>query len=567
MAAEAASIQAPMVHRPSRPVWPLVLAGVICLCLLAPILSLLTALAAPSDDIFVHLLTTVLPGYVANSVILMLITAASATALGSFLALLIGLARFPGRRFFDLFIILPLALPTYIAAYVYTDLFDFAGPVQTGLRAALELPVGTALLPPIRSLGGAAFVLTLVLYPYAYLIVRGVLALRRQALINAARGLGCPPWRAVWRLVLPACVPAMMAAFALIGMDVLADYGVAEYFGINTLAVGVYRVWFGMGSITAAAQLAVLLLLMALLLLLLQSRAQRQLGDAGASHERSPQRFRLSPFAGALACLFCAGVLLLGFVLPSGWLFWLWLDNRETAVLAVDHAALAWRTLWLAAVAAMVTLVLATLLALGRRAGGGAAALATLTRLSALGYAVPGSVVAIAVLGLFGLLSPRGLIAGGALVLVYAYALRFIAPALGAVSAGLDRLSVGIDRVGAALGRGRLAIGLRLHLPLLRRSLLTGGLLVLVEVMKELPITLALRPFDFETLATRVYRLASDERLAEASGAALLLVLVGFIPVVLLLRSENTPSAKPAAMARSAAQPASSPHDPARRGG
>lgn len=507
------------------------------LILALPILGIFAALLNPgagSWDILSHLLSTVLPGYAFTTLLMASGVAFGVASMGVICAWLVATCDFPGKRIYEWALILPLAMPTYVMAYAYTDFFQFAGPVQTFLRAWLDVP-RLEWFPDPRSIWGAMGVLSLALYPYVYLLCRTAFLERSPRLIDAARTLGSSSWGAFWQVALPMARPAIMAGVALALMEAVADYGAMSYFGVQTMTTGIYRAWLGMGDRIAAVQLSAVLLGVIFLLLMLEYVSRRQMRFAANGQRfRQIQPWRLRGKKAFWASLACALPMLFGFIFPvmimadlawsSGESFqpryWSWLGN----------------TLCLSALTAICAVVLATWLAYGARVSSGMWQL-MVNRMVSLGYAVPGSVLAVGILILLAQLDIAWLLSGSVVILVYAYLTRFLSSSLQAVEAGLSKITPSMDASAMSLGSGKWEVLRRIHVPLLRRSLLTAGLLVFVDVMKELPATLVLRPFNFDTLAVVTYQLAADERLAEAAWPALTIVLAGLIPVIVLSRA------------------------------
>jgi iron(III) transport system permease protein len=500
-----------------------------------------------ADDTWAHLAATVLPEYALNSLLLALLVGLGVAGVGVATAWLTAMTEFPGRRVFEWALLLPLALPAYVLAYVYTDLLQFAGPVQTTLREWFGWRRGDYWFPEIRSLGGAAAMFVCVLYPYVYLITRTAFLERGSSTFEAARSLGLSPWSAFARVSLPLARPAVAAGVALALMETLADYGTVAYFALPTFTTGIYRAWFSLGDRIAAAQLAGALLAFVLCLLALEriSRGRARFHDGG---RRRGVRRKLAGWRAWGASLVCLSPLLFGFLLPGGLLLRLALQEGDSEF-GLRYGVLAGNSLLVAGIAAVLAVMLAVLLAYAQRLSN-APVVRAANRLVALGYAVPGSVIAVGVLipvtrldhwlaaawlDSFGT-SPGLILTGGIAALVYAYLARFLSIALQTVESSLARVTPSMDAAAQSLGCGAGETLRRVHLPLIRGSLFTAALLVFVDVMKELPATLVMRPFNFDTLATQTFILASDERLAEASTAALAIVAVGLLPVLLLAR-------------------------------
>jgi iron(III) transport system permease protein len=457
--------------------------------------------------------------------------------------------EFPGRRFFEWALVLPLAVPAYVMAYTYTDLLQFVGPVQTWLRASFGWRAGDYWFPDVRTLAGAVTMFVFVLYPYVYLLTRSAFLERASGMTEIGRSLGLGPWRTFFRVSLPLARPALAAGTALALMETLADYGTVAYFGVQTFTTGIYRAWFSLGDRVASAQLSTALLGFVVVLLLLErlSRGRARFYDTTSRNRPQPGR-RLSGWRAAGAASVCALPLVVGFAVPAGVLLEMAVIEGD-AQLGARFVRLARNSFTLATLSALVAVVVAVLLAYAARISRSRWP-PTLNRLVGLGYAVPGSVIAVGVLipvtrldhwlaaaleSSFGV-RPGLLLTGGIAALVYAYLVRFLAVALHTVEASLSRITPSMDDAARSLGCDAATTLRQVHLPLLRGGLLTAGLLVFVDVMKELPATLVMRPFDFDTLATQAYVLASDERLAEASSSALAIVAVGVLPLVVVSR-------------------------------
>ena len=502
-----------------------------------------------TSETWAHLVQTVLPEYIANSLWLCLGVGAGVGLLGVATAWLTAMHEFPGRRVFAWALVLPLAMPAYVMAYVYTDFLQFVGPLQTTLRETFGWQHGDYWFPDIRTLPGAMLMFVCVLYPYVYLLARTAFLERASGMLEAARTLGMGPWRAFFAVSLPLARPAIAAGIALALMETLADYGTVAYFAVDTFTTGIYRAWFSLGDRVAAAQLAAMLLAFVLFLLMVErvSRGRARFNDT-TGRNRPLAGARLRGFAAWLATFACLLPLLLGFVLPAGLLLRMALSEGD-AQFGARFLTLARNSFVLAGATAAIGVLLALLMAYGARLSKGPLA-TTLNRLVGLGYAVPGAVIAVGVLipvtrldnwlagqwqHWFGS-NPGLLLTGGIAALIYAYLVRFLAVALHTVESSLAKITPSMDDAARSLGLGQSETLRRVHAPMLRGSLLTAGLLVFVDVMKELPATLVMRPFNFDTLATQAYTLASDERLAEASTASLAIVAVGLLPLIALSR-------------------------------
>ncbi len=514
-----------------------------------PVLIVFGSFLSPQPEVWAHLRATVLPDYLTNSLLLALGTGAGALIIGTGTAWLVAQYQFTGRRIMEWLLLLPLAMPAYIIAYTYTGMLDFAGPVQSALRQWFGWSFGDYWFPEIRSLGGAILMLSLVLYPYVYMLARNAFREQSSSLLEASRTLGMTPRQHFWKVALPLARPALLTGMALAMMEALADYGTVQYFGLPTFTTGLFRTWFGMGNRVAAAQLAALLTSFVLLLLFLERWSRRKIRYFYQGQRQVNVRRMLSPWRQMVALTLCLLPVLFGFIIPAAQLGF-WALQTWEHMLDQRFFTLVWNTFSLAAIAAVVSVLLALLFAYAKRLRHDFVVQAPV-RIAALGYAVPGTVIAIGVMiplawldTHIDLLAERwfgirtGLLLSGTLVaLVLAYSVRFLAVSLHSVEAGLERIRPGMDNAARSLGCSPMQVLGRVHVPLLRGSVLTALLLVFVDVLKELPATLILRPFNFNTLAVRAHELASDERLADAALPALAIVLVGLLPVIWLARS------------------------------
>jgi iron(III) transport system permease protein len=520
---------------------------VLCLLLSVPVLTVFTSIFNSSDGVWQHLVDTLLWSYIAQSLQLMLGVGVMVLLLGVAPAWLVTMTRFPGSRWLEWALVLPLAMPAYIIAYTYTGMLDVAGPVQGFIRDTFDLRFGDYWFPQIRSTGGAITMLSLVLYPYVYLLSRMAFLEQSVCVLEVSRTLGSSPWHAFTRVAVPLARPAIIAGLALVLMETLADYGTVQYFGISTFTAGIFRTWFGMGSATAAAQLSAVLMLFILVLVIAEqwSRNRARYHHTSTRYSRLPQ-LRLTGWKMAGALLYCLVPVLFGFIIPFLQLAWWAWDTRAL----VDFSAfsqLVFNSLRLAFTAALIALMLGMLITYAKRLQPGLP-MRTATRILGLGYAVPGTVIAVGVLipfawfdntldawmrAQFGITT--GLLMSGTLVaVVFAYIVRFLPVAMNTVEAGLGKIKPSMDDAGRSMGLGSWQILRRIHIPMLKGSLLTAALLVFVDVLKELPATLILRPFNFNTLAIRTYELANQERLTEAAASALMIVVAGIIPVIII---------------------------------
>ena len=512
-----------------------------------PILALISSWLewnAASAQVLRELAQTVLPDYLLTSVLLCAGVAVGVTVLGLSTAAAVTLFKFPGQSFFEWALLLPMAMPAYVVAYAYTDFFQFSGPLQTFIRSTWALE--GRVFPEIRSLGGAIFVFSLTLYPYVYLLARTALNERASHLMEAARLLGAPLYRRISEVALPLARPAVAAGVALALMETLADFGVSSYFGIQTFTAGVYKAWLIMDNRIAAAQLATLLLVMVLILLQLEKQAQARMrftaSNSNAANSREAQAAQLSQASGLALTTWCSLLVFLGFVLPI-LLMLKPLLMSDTIIPWQRFLEWSFNSLRLGGITALLAVGFSLLIAFSLRNKADFFA-RFISQLVGLGYAIPGAVVVV------GLLLPVTWIqkqwpethvgfwiTASVLGLIWAYLVRFCAVALQSIQSGYARIPHSLDDSARTLGVTGLALLSRVHAPLLKRSVFAAALLVFVDVMKELPATLVLRPFNTDTLAVVAFQLARDERLGEAALPSLALVLVGLIPVLLLSRA------------------------------
>jgi iron(III) transport system permease protein len=525
------------------------LAVALALLLAVPVIVVLLNVFVPSEGTWAHLVATVLPDYVMNSLGLILGVAYGVITIGITTAWLTTMCRFPGRRVLEWALLLPMAMPAYVMAYAYTDFLQFAGPVQSSLRAWTGWGPGDYWFPDVRSLTGAVAMLAFVLYPYVYLLARAAFLEQSESMREVARISGYGPWGTFLRVALPLARPGIVAGTALALMETLADFGTVAYFGVHTFTTGIYRAWFSLGDHVAAAQLSATLLGFVFLVLLIERATRGRAGFHNIVHRRRVHYpYRLRGFKAAVAFVASAVPLVLGFFLPAGILLRMAVTSGD-AQFGARYMELTFNTVALAAITAILAVLLALMVAYAARSSR-SAVVQVANRIAGLGYAVPGAVIAVGVLipvtridhvlasaieSVSG--QPVGLIlTGGVAALIYAYLVRFFAVSLQTIEAGLTKITPSMDSAARSLGLGPAATLIRVHAPLLWRSALIGGLLVFVDVMKELPATFVMRPFNFDTLAVQAFNLASDERLTEASTAALTIVAVGLLPIIVLSR-------------------------------
>ena len=530
--------------------WTLI-AAALGLFVAIPVGTVIFTAFGPSDGIWSHLVSTVLWVYAGNTLWLMLGVGVGTIVIGTSTAWLVTMYRFPGRRILSWALLLPLAVPSYILAFVITDQLEYAGNVQSALRGVFGWTSPRDYwFPEIRSLGGAAIVLSLVLYPYVYLLARAAFIEQSFGLFETSRTLGRGPVASFFTIALPLARPAVAVGVALALMETLNEFGTIDFFAVPTLTAGIFDVWLNMDSTTGAAQLASILVAFTLVLVVIErlSRRSRRYHDTTTRVQALPD-YPLSTARGVGALLWCAMPVALGFLLPALVLgSYAMVFYAET--LEADYFDYVWNSMtlavWAAAVAAIAGITLAYGVRLSpRRTMRGLAEFAT------IGYAVPGAVLAVGIMvplgyfdnaidaasqALFGL-STGLLISGTATALVVGYVVRFLALGYRTVDSGLSRVTPSIEGVARTLGASPTRALLRVHLPLIRPSVITAALLVFVDTMKELPLTLILRPFNFDTLATFVYQYASDELLEECALGALTIVAAGVLPVILMSRT------------------------------
>jgi iron(III) transport system permease protein len=540
-------------------VLPLLAWSAACVCLL-PMLAVAVAALTGGWEVTGRLAESVLPRYAATTAILVLVVGIGTAVIGTSTAWLVTATRFPGHRVLEVALALPLAFPAYVLAYAYTDFLDHPGIVQSTLRDLTGWGPRDYWFPEIRSTGGAAAMLTFVLYPYVYLLARAAFLRQSATAYIAARTLGSGPWGAFFKVSVPVARPAIAGGVLLALMETLADYGTVSYFGVQTFATGIYVSWFGLFDRPAAAQLALCLLVVALILATLERRQRRfqRHHDAGRRFERiEPVQLRGRRAVAASAA--CALPVLFGFFLPASILISL-ASGSEQLLFSPRYLGFLQHSVTLAGIAAVLTVGAAIVLGFNVRLRPTRAA-QTAMRIAGIGYAVPGGVIAIGILFPFAAfdnaldafmeanfgIDTGLLITGSIWLMIAAYLVRFMAVALNTYEAGLATVNTNIDAVARTLGHGPVPMLRRIHVPILRPSILTALLIVFVDVMKELPATLILRPFNYDTLAVQAHRLASDERLAEAAVPSLVIGAVGLLPVALLswsLGRERRPTHK-----------------------
>jgi iron(III) transport system permease protein len=515
-----------------------------------PLLVVALGLLAPASETWSHVASTLLSSYITNSVRLVLGAGALALFFGVATAWLVTAYDFPGRRFFEWALILPLAVPAYIAAYTYAGMFDVTGPLQRFVRNAIPSLADEFLYLDVMNIGMVTLIFGFVLYPYVYLVSRASFARQSSALLEAARTLGHGPFSTFRRVALPLARPAMAAGVLLVAMEVLNDYGAVKYYGVTTFTTGIFRSWFGLGDLSSAIRLSAMLMVFVFVLMAVErSQRGRAAFAGGRASERPLVRARLTGTGALLAFALCAVPFLFGFGIPFAQLAY-WAAGTFSSVIDLGFLRLVANTFLLAGAAAALCVVIALVLTYASRLNP-KPWLRRVSRVTVLGYSMPGAVVAVGVLvpfawvdhrvdgmmqAAFGI--PTGLLLSGTFVaLIFAYAVRFMAVAFLPVESGFTRICGRVDDAARSLGATPSCALRKISLPLLRGTLLGAVILVFVDVLKELPLTLILRPFNFDTLATRAYQLATDELIAISANYALVIILAGIIPVILLNRT------------------------------
>ncbi len=521
------------------------------LALALPVLTIIFLALTPTENVWPHLISTVLPGYVMRTLGLMAGVGLITFVTGTAVAWLVTMCRFPLRPLFVWASLLPLAMPGYIVAYAYVDFLSFAGPVQTWLRGLFgwKSPADYW-FPEIRSLGGAIFVLSMVLYPYVFLTARASFIRQPATQLEVARALGQTPWGAFRRVALPLARPGIAVGVSLALMECLNDIGAAGFFGVRTLTLGVYTTWLSQGNLGGAAQISAVMLLFIFALVWFERAARRKQSFVLPSQRpRKPDRRRLKGWERYAAVVICLLPILIGFVIPALVLMSFAVSRLEDA-LSVTYLKSVYHSLLLASLAAFFAVALGLVLGYANRALSQGFT-TNIIRLASMGYAIPGTVLGIGVLIPLAAfdnsldsfmrqqfnVSTGLLLSGSIAAIIFAYVVRFLAVSFGAIETGLQKVTPNVAAAARTLGRGPLSAFFEVHLPLLRPALVSAALLVFVDCMKELPATLILRPFNFETLATSVFMLASLDQLEESALPALTIVAVGLLPVILLSRT------------------------------
>ncbi|MEH6576770.1 MAG: iron ABC transporter permease [Amphritea sp.] len=516
-----------------------------------PVLSIFYLALFPSENVWSHLAETVLPVYIITTLELMLGVGVLAIATGVCGAWLVTMCRFPGRRIFEWALLLPFAVPAYVIAYVYTDLLEYSGPIQIALREMFGWQSARDYwFPDIRTLGGAILMMAMVLYPYIYLLARAAFLEQSTTIHDASRTLGCTPLQSFYRVSLPIARPAIAVGLSLVSMETINDFGTVDYFAVKSMTAGIYDTWLNMGNLGGAAQIASMMMFFVVMLISLERLARaKQRQFHSSDRYKTLTGYKLSGWRAWGATFLCALPVVTGFVVPV-WVLAGYAFNNLDQLWTSDFISYASHSFVLSSSAALFTIVIALLLAYSKRLHN-RHSLKLAAQFSSLGYAMPGAVLAIGVIiplaafdnAVDSLMrelfdhSTGLLLSGTTFAVIFAYVVRFLAVSSGSVDSSLSKVTHSMDMASRSLGHTPLQTLIKVHLPLIKGGILTAALVVFVDCMKELPATLILRPFNYDTLATYVYQFASDEMLEASSLAALLIVLVGIIPVILLSRT------------------------------
>ncbi len=528
-------------------------AFVVAVLVVLPVGAIFWLALFPTENIWPHLISTTLPRYFGNSLLLMVSVAVLSAAMGTGAAWLVVMHRFPGRRIFEWALLLPLAIPAYIGAYALVDFWEYAGPFQTALREVLGWQSSKDYwFPEVRSRGAAVLVISMSLYPYVYLLARAAFREQSACALEVSRALGCGRWASFWRVGLPLARPAVVAGVAIVMMETLNDFGAVDFFAVQTLTTGIFTVWLQGANVGGAAQIACVILGLVICLVLLEKYSRRNIRfHQLTKQKRAPHVEEFGPIARLVATVACAIPVVLGFVMPF----------LIIASHAVDRAELwsnpkLWSatatTVWVASATAIITIMAGVVLVYGARLSRSRLA-RLLVPVTTVGYAAPGAVLALGiiipfasfenhvadlVLSLTGM-DPGLFFTGTSAAVIFAYSVRFFAISFGAVDSAFGRVTPSMGMASRSLGKNALATLVLVHLPMVRGSLLIAALLVFVDSVKELPATLLLRPFGFNTLATHVYDFASLENIEGASPGALVVILVSIVAVAIVARSSR----------------------------
>ena len=520
--------------------------------ILLPVYTILIEVFEASNDNWEHLKENVLQDYVLNSMILTLGVSFGSLLLGIPTAWLTAVCSFPLKKTIVLLLILPMAMPSYIIAYTYTGIFDFAGPIQSSLRNYMGWNYGDYFFPEIRSIGGAVVMFSLVLYPYVYLLARATFLNQSANFIEISRLLNSGPWKSFLNVAVPLARPAILVGLSLVLMETLADYGTVSYFGVSVFTTGIFKTWFGLGDYSTAAKMAALLLIFIFVLIATERYSRKRIKYYNSIGARTKfSEYKLKGFEIFIVYITCSIPILFGFFIPTIQLL-IWSSSAWSNILNIGFTELIYNSVLLASVASIISLLIAFALNYCQKI------IPTFTmnliiRLVSMGYALPGTIIAIGIITPLAFIDHKfdellgslfstsyGLIFSGSLFAVqFAYLVRFLSISVNTVESGLEKIRPNMDKASQTLGITSEKTFLRIHLPILKVSILTSILLVFVDVIKELPATLILRPFDFNTLAVKAYELASDERLVDASIPSVAIVLTGLLPLILINNSIN----------------------------
>ena len=521
---------------------------IIASIIVIPIASIIYLGFMPAEGIWTHLSETVLPLYIYTTILLMLGVGLGTLLIGVGTAWLVSMCQFPGKQIFEWALLLPMAMPAYVIAYLYTDIFEFAGPVQGLMRDLFGWQSKRDYyFPEIRSLGGAISMMTLVLYPYVYLLSRAAFLEQSISVIEASRGLGRGPFQSFFLVALPLARPAIIVGITLVLMETLNDFGTVDFFAVSTFTLGIYDVWLNMNNISGAAQLAAVLLLFVMILILAErfARRKKRFHQMVTKYDVRAE-YLLEGKVKIIAMVTCFLPVFLGFLVPAIILIRYSFIHYETS-LSADFLSLALNSLMLSSLAAIIAILMGVFMAYGVRLRK-ERLLKIMTGLACMGYAVPGSVLAVGVMFTLGTIDngidgfmrdnfniSTGLLFSGTIAAVtFGYLVRFLALSFGTIESSLEKITPNMDGASRSLGCGAFTTLQKVHIPLIRASILTASMMIFVDCMKELPMTVILRPFNFQTLATFVHQYATDEQLGEASLAALSIVGFGILPVIVL---------------------------------
>lgn len=523
-------------------IWGAFLAAIL---IVFPLLVVFSNVLIPGDEIWRHILRNLIPTYVFNTLILMAGVALLSFIIGVSTAWLISMYSFPGRKFFSWALIMPISLPAYISGFTWAGILDYTSPVYVFLRNHFGVDTGQYLFFNILSLPGAIIILSLALYPYVFLISRAYFSRQSSALFEVAASLGKKPGQIFFGVALPMARPAIVAGISLALMEVLNDYGLARYFGVDTFTTGIFTAWFAFSHPQSALKLSAYLMIFVLALIIMErtQRGKMRYDMLGATY-RPIKRTLLNKSGGVLAMILCILPFLLGFLIPVIMLIY-WSSLTFVDVVDFRFTELMLNSFLLAAIASVVVTAVALFIAFTVRSFS-SRFVRFLARVSTLGYAIPGAVVAIGILIpflwidskliLYSSPGVRIALTGTWFALIFAYLVRFMAVGYNSIESGMERISPSLDEASRSLGMSNMKTLGKINMPLLRGALISSSLLVFIDVLKELPLTLILRPFNFDTLAIRAFEFASDERVAEAAPAAMIIIIIGLIPVFLLDR-------------------------------